>query len=117
MDAEIRRDYIKLYLPVKELFEILDKGNPCIYKQMHVYIAAADKAKILISLLRNQRHKVQYEVGREDADFTRLTFHFKQYVHSGTTFTYLIRSNARISTFFPALGIPTKYGNLPLQEN
>ena len=65
MDAEIREEYIKLYPPVKELFDLLDKGNPSIYKQMHVYVAAADKTKILISLLRNQRHKVQFEVDRE----------------------------------------------------
>jgi len=65
MDEEIRQEYIKLYPPVKELFDLLDKGNPNIYKQMQVYMAAADKSKILISLLRNQRHKVQFEVERE----------------------------------------------------
>lgn len=65
MDVEIRQEYIKWYPPVKELFDLLDKGNPNVYKQMHGYLAAVDKAKILISLLRNQRHKVQFEVERE----------------------------------------------------
>jgi hypothetical protein len=65
MDIEIRQEYIKLYPPVKELFNLLDKGNPSIYKQMHVYVVAADKVKILISLLRNQRCKVQFEIDRE----------------------------------------------------
>jgi hypothetical protein len=90
MDAEIREEYIKLYPPAKELFDLLDKGNPSIYKQMHVYAAAAD--------------------------FAHLTFHFKQHDHSSTTFTYLIHSNARISTSHPVLDIPAKYGNPPLQK-
>lgn len=65
MDEKIRQEYIKWYLPVKELFDLLDKGNPNIFKQMYVYVVAVDKAKVLISLLRNQRHKVQFEVERE----------------------------------------------------
>ncbi len=43
MDVEIRQEYIKIYPPVKELFDLLDKGNPNVYKRMHVYIAAAEK--------------------------------------------------------------------------
>ena len=50
---------------MKELFDLLDKGNSSIYKQIHVYIVAADKAKVLISLLRNQRHKAKFEVDLE----------------------------------------------------
>lgn len=65
MDEEIRQEYIKWYPPVKELFDLLDKGYPNIYKQMYVYVVAADKTKILISLLRNQRHKAQFEIERE----------------------------------------------------
>lgn len=65
MDLEIRQEYMKLYPPVKELFNLLDKGNPNIYKQMHVYLEAADKAKVLISLLRLQKSRAQFEVDRE----------------------------------------------------
>lgn len=32
MDVEIRQEYIKLYPTVKGLFDLLDKGNPSIYK-------------------------------------------------------------------------------------
>ncbi len=51
MDAEARQEDIKWYPTVKELFDLLDKGNPNICKQMYIYVVAADKAKILISLL------------------------------------------------------------------
>lgn len=50
---------------IERAVDLLDKGNPNIYKQMYVYMTAADKVKILISLLRNQRHKVEFEVERE----------------------------------------------------
>lgn len=65
MDKEIRQEYTKLYPSVNELFDILDKGNPEIYKQMHVYVVAIDKAKILISILTLQRNKARFEVERE----------------------------------------------------